>query len=76
MNKSTTTKKQEKRFKEAEQNYEELIRILTPFIKPRKVINISTQGQWQKAPDEGFINSNEREFDRKITSNNINGIWN
>jgi hypothetical protein len=53
------SQKQQKRFIDAKQNFEEIQRILAPFIKPRLVVRNITEGQWKKASDENFFFSNE-----------------
>lgn len=48
-------KKQKDRMSKAAENYEEMKKVLAPFLPPHKIINLNTQGQWQKtSTDEVF----------------------
>lgn len=59
MTTKTIPKDQKKRFADAAVNFGELEKILAPFIRPRKIVNTSTQGQWQRASNEGVIFTRE-----------------
>ncbi len=41
-------KKQRDRMFKAAENYEEMKKVLAPFLPPQKIINQNTQSQWQK----------------------------
>ena len=53
------SKNQEQRFTEAEANLKELEKILAPFIRPRKIVNTTTQGKWHRVSKEDTILTNE-----------------
>ena len=52
---TSISKTQEKRLADARTNYEELEKLIAPFIKPRKTLNTTTQGQWQRASSEDVV---------------------
>lgn len=54
------SKTQKRRITEATENYEEIKKKLAPFYKPRKILNPSTYGQWQRASSEDIIFSFDR----------------
>jgi hypothetical protein len=49
------SKIQERRLKEATENFKEIEKILAPFVQPRKIVNITTEGQWQRASNENAV---------------------
>lgn len=47
--KKTITVEEEKRLKDAAESMKEIQEKLAPFIKPRKIGSLSTEGKWQKS---------------------------
>lgn len=48
----TISKDQEDRLNQAAENFEEMQKRIAPFIKPRVIINKTTQGKWKRASNE------------------------